>query len=94
MILNYEQQISLKVHNKGTPLLISSLLLRSYGAGQVDVAVIKENEIHLVEVKNRGDISYKQIGRLKKTGHFLSKIFKKNIFLWGARKTAPYWYQF
>ena len=70
---------SRKIHGKKeqVPLLVSSLLLRRYGAGQVDIGIIMKNIIMLYEVKTSGFVSWKQIKRLNKACELLSHIFER-----------------
>ncbi len=73
--LNY----SLKVHGSDLPLLLSPLILRERGAGQVDLAVLKKSQdwqVILYEIKSSGFITRGQYERLRKTASFVSKIFE------------------
>lgn len=63
------------------PLLISSLILRERGAGQVDLAVFNKSEIILYEIKNSGFIGANQYQRLKKAASFLSFIFLRSALI-------------
>lgn len=74
---------SLKVHNQsGVPLLISPLLLRELGAGQIDLAILERKgdwRIILYEIKSSGFIDHLQHKRLKKAAHLLSKVFECSV---------------
>ena len=63
------------------PLLISSLILRERGAGQVDLSVFKNKEIILYEIKSSGTVTQTQYQRLKKAGHFISAIFGRSSLI-------------
>ncbi len=47
-----EMKLSKTLHSQYTPVLISPLLLRSYGSGQVDIAYVSDSLLTLVEVKS------------------------------------------
>lgn len=70
-----EKDFSLEFHRQGIPLLISSLVLRSRGAGQVDLGRLEKKMgqcwIHLLEIKAGQNVSLRQKNRLKKSGQFL-----------------------
>jgi len=74
-----EKDISLEFHHEGVPFLVSSLVLRENGCGQVDLCrVIKrkggEKVIEVLEVKSsRGPSGY-QYRRLRQSAEFLSLI--------------------
>ena len=66
----------------GAPILISPKLLRSYGCGQVDLAVYARGKVIILEVKSRPSlISQKQLKRLRKSCHFLSTHFNAHVEL-------------
>lgn len=71
-----------KYHNLGKPFLVSSLLLRSNGLGQVDVAYLQKNsqdlnwKVKIIEVKTKTAPSRQQWQRLLKTQDFLSKVLE------------------
>ncbi|MBT3235923.1 MAG: hypothetical protein HN353_08225 [Bdellovibrionales bacterium] len=74
-----ERKSSISFHQKGTPLLISAKLLRSYHCGQIDLARITCRKsgpiIELGEVKSRYQPSERQYGRLRRSANFLAQIF-------------------
>jgi len=80
-----EQKLSVEFHQNSIPLLISPLLLRSRGLGQVDLARFKKNTemiIELCEVKSSKTGEFAMRGqhlRLRKTGVFLGIIFGLKI---------------
>ena len=49
---NFEKEMSFKEHSRYFPVLISSLLLRKYGCGQIDLSYIKNNELQIIELKS------------------------------------------
>ncbi len=83
---NYLEAIfSRKFHKHHTPILISSVILRQFGAGQVDIAIMEKkenyNEITLFEVKSSINISKKQILRLKRSAKIVSELLNCGINL-------------
>ncbi|EQC51415.1 hypothetical protein [Bacteriovorax sp. DB6_IX] len=76
--LKYELTESKRIHREGTPLLIYSKVLRELGAGQVDLAVIKnernfkEKVIEIFELKSFAYISKSQRRRLYHSAQVLS----------------------
>lgn len=77
----HEANFSKNFHQKGIPLLVSPLVLRSKNMGQVDMARILDNQIEVAEVKSGGHISVSQQSRLLKSAEFLSIILKKSAKL-------------
>jgi wyosine [tRNA(Phe)-imidazoG37] synthetase (radical SAM superfamily) len=67
-------------HNLGTPCLISSLVLRSHGLGQIDVAYLKKQhskwQLHIIEVKTKTIPGKSQWRRLLKAQNYLSKVLE------------------
>jgi hypothetical protein len=76
----FEQEYSLIAHQRFLPVLVSSLLLRSIGAGQVDVAGLdRKNKtwvLRLFEVKSKVAPTILQWRRLQKTQDYLSKMLE------------------
>lgn len=74
-----EKEYSLSFHQKGIPLLISPLVLRSRGGGQVDLGRIEKRKgewwIQLIEMKSGPFIAHRQRYRLKKSAIFLGHLF-------------------
>lgn len=73
-----ELAYSRKIHSEAMPLLVSPLILRESGAGQVDLAILKKTsqwEVIVYEIKSSGHISFLQYKRLKKSAHYLAMIF-------------------
>lgn len=66
-------------HATGTPVLISSLVLRSRGCGQVDCARLEfkasQKKLIIAEIKSNQWVSSAQQSRLRNASSFLSKIF-------------------
>lgn len=66
-------------HSTGTPLLVSSLVLRSRSCGQIDCAKLEfkqqQKRILLTEIKSNSWISHSQSIRLRAAASLLSKIF-------------------
>lgn len=72
-----EREISLRYQNE-TALLVSGLLLRRIGAGQIDYCFIKEKRIHLLECKSSltGVCHYqgKQAQRMRRSAQLLAQV--------------------
>jgi hypothetical protein len=85
--LKNELKFSLCFHQEGFPLLVSPLLLRSRGLGQIDLGrVIKIGthwEIELAEVKSshlgKEVMFLKQKQRLRASGNFLGSLFGASV---------------
>lgn len=76
-----ESLISSKIHQRYCPLLVSPTLLRRYGAGQIDVALIdqKKGVFTLYECKAQlSFISSKQQLRLMNSLELISSILNIN----------------
>lgn len=79
-----ESEYSRKFHEKYTPFLISSTLLRSLNLGQIDIAYLKKKSsnlkktwvLHLVEVKTNHYPSPFQYKRLLGSQEYLSKVLE------------------
>ena len=71
------------IHKKGIPLLVSPLLLRSYGLGQIDLAIFEKNElVKIFEVKSSIPVvSVSQNKRIKKAAEFIGLIFSAAVVL-------------
>jgi Holliday junction resolvase-like predicted endonuclease len=80
-----EQVVCRDLHLKNTPVLISSQLLRRYDCGQVDVSYVKDNVLHLVEVKSSqvGVSNYftKQYLRMMRSAKLLTSLVQMPIKL-------------
>ena len=77
-----EEEASLLYHARGVPLLVSPLILRSLGLGQVDVCYFDGRKgLVIVESKTRGHVSPRQRRRLLKSCAFLGAIFKRTARL-------------
>lgn len=67
------------IHADGTPLLASSLVLRSRGMGQIDICRVSlQDVIEIFEVKSSSQgciLSFAQRQRLQHSLHFLTLIF-------------------
>lgn len=77
----FELQESLRLHNEGTPLLLSPLVLREYGCGQVDVAVIKNDFVKLYELKVGAEMTKNQWRRLQNTAQLVASHLEKSVSL-------------
>ncbi|MGZ3790108.1 MAG: hypothetical protein ACXVLQ_16345 [Bacteriovorax sp.] len=81
----FEKDFSLEIHQIQRPVLISSLLLRSINAGQVDVAGLtrKKSEwlLHLYEVKTGHGPAGEQWRRLLRAQDYLSKVLEMGVKL-------------
>ncbi len=76
-----EREASLHYHSKYTPVLISSIVLRERGVGQIDLSYLEGDAITIMELKNGGILSPKQYYRLKGSGSFLGDVLNKTVFL-------------
>ena len=85
-----EKKYSAIVHRCGMPVLLSSLLLREIGAGQVDLAVMEYNRpvVYLYEIKSHGHLSYNQQKRLKSSSIFVGEILNC-VVLWKLLAREP-----
>lgn len=77
----FERELSSKFHEMYTPVLISAEVLRSRGAGQVDLCYLHEDQLSVVECKNGGHVSQRQYIRLKNSGEILGNILDKSVFI-------------
>ena len=75
-----EKDFSSSIHSSHLPVLISSLVLRSLNAGQVDVAgLVKVNQawvLVLFEIKSSKFPPIKQWQRLLKSQDYLSRVLE------------------
>ena len=80
-----EKDYSLEIHKRDCPVLISSLLLRSLNAGQVDVACLKKSAqgpiLFLYECKSSPMISFAQRKRLLRAQDYLSRVLEMGVKL-------------
>ncbi len=80
-----EKDFSIFIHEINHPVLISSSLLRSYNAGQVDVAglykIKDEWVISLYELKSSSCPNFKQWQRLKRAQDYLSRVLEIGVKL-------------
>jgi hypothetical protein len=70
-----EAQASFGLHSQACPFLISPQILRRYGAGQVDIAVLVEGKwprLVLYEIKSSARLSQGQKSRLYDSQRLLS----------------------
>ena len=66
-------------HSLGIPVLISSLVLRSKGLGQIDVAYIQKTfqwKLKIIEIKTKTVPSREQWHRLLRAQDFLGKVLE------------------
>jgi hypothetical protein len=83
---DYEREVGEKLHAQHLPVLISPMLLRKLGAGQIDVAYLDQNgqeeKIVLVEIKkNRQYFSQNQYRRLGQAQELIAAVFEKDVVL-------------
>lgn len=76
-----EKEASLYYHSKFTPVLISSLVLRKRGAGQIDLSYLDKEFVTILELKNGGILSSLQYLRLKNSGSLIGEVLNKTVFL-------------
>jgi len=77
---NFEKEFSRSFHSTHCPVLISSLLLRSHQAGQVDMAGLKKKPngwfLILYELKSGTHPSRQQWVRLRRAQDYLGQILE------------------
>lgn len=75
---NFEKEFSRIFHQRYCPVLVSSLLLRSFQAGEIDIAGLEKREnrwiLVLHELKNSQYPGNKQWQRLKRAQDYLSRV--------------------
>jgi hypothetical protein len=80
-----ERDFSVQIHQSHFPVLISSLLLRSINAGQIDIAGLskRKNEwvLHLFEMKFSKSPGRLQWQRLLRSQDYLSKVLEIGVKL-------------
>lgn len=76
-----EKLFSAFIHQKYTPLLVSSLILREQGAGQIDLCVLTAKEVIIFEIKTSGHLSRGQYQRLKDASTLMSALFQRSASL-------------
>jgi hypothetical protein len=86
-----ESFLTRKLHHDFTiPILVSPKLLRSLNLGQIDVALIKDQKLQIVEIKNRGDLSPQQKRRLWRSCIWLAQLLNRDKYnLWLVKKILP-----
>lgn len=96
----FESESSAKLHPKGIPVLVSEHLLRKRGLGQIDLAILRENQLEVYEFKKStrstlDRVHRKQRLRLEKSCLFLGALFKKKVTLTlysGIREKLGNWF--
>ena len=79
---DYEKLVGRQFHVEHVPVLISPLLLRKFGAGQVDLAYLDEEKIVLVEIKKNWQyFSSVQRQRLQQSQQLIAHVFEKDVVL-------------
>ncbi|MCK6595513.1 MAG: hypothetical protein L6Q33_09960 [Bacteriovoracaceae bacterium] len=76
-----EKEASLFYHSKYTPVLVSSLVLRKRGGGQIDLTYLHKDTLTIIELKNGGILSPVQYFRLKDSGSLLGEVLNRTVFL-------------
>ncbi len=76
-----ELEASRFYHQKGIPVLVSDLMLRSMGLGQIDISILEKNTtsswvLKIVEIKSSLYPGAIQLKRLRKTQDYLSRILE------------------
>ena len=85
----FEKLASSHLHIGPTPILVSPLVLRRRGLGQVDLAYMQHGKIYAAECKSGGaKVSGFQFKRLCATAKFLTLVLKKRIHLIGIQQVA------
>lgn len=77
--LDFECQQSRQIHSRGIPILLSSLVLREFGCGQIDVALLERGHIKLFELKLCGHLSLSQRKRIQRTASLVSQYFEMSV---------------
>jgi hypothetical protein len=81
----FEKEFSLKAHQHHIPVLLSSQILRSFSAGQIDVAGLSRIDqtwvLHLYELKSKHYPTRKQWCRLQRSQDYLSKVLDMRVKL-------------
>lgn len=77
---DFEKAFSLSAHKEYLPVLISSQILRSFDAGQIDVAGLSKQYkswvLCLFELKSKHYPSWGQWQRLRRSQDYLSKVLE------------------
>ncbi len=77
--ISLEKKVGKVFHSEGVPVLVSSQVLRSLNAGQIDLCRIRkvahESFLELAEVKASERLKYGQKKRLDRASDYLSKLF-------------------
>ncbi len=77
-----ESEASLFLHQQAVPLLLSSLVLRFYQCGQMDVAGFTHpSQLILAEIKHTPWLKGAQYHRLRRTQDFLTRVFQCQVVL-------------
>lgn len=80
-----EKDFSTLIHRNDCPVLISSALLRSLNAGQIDVATLKKSShgpvLCLYECKSSPMLSACQRKRLLRAQDYLSRVLEMSVKL-------------
>jgi len=74
-----ELKASANYHQHNIALLIDPTLLRSFGLGQIDLAVFLRNKILILEVKGQSYPHQSQYIRIRKTARWLGDLFKYHV---------------
>lgn len=79
--LDFELRFTRSFHQKGLPVLVSPLILREMGLGQVDAARLTQKRLELCELKLYGELSPKQKARLVRSANYLGELLDKEVVL-------------
>lgn len=79
--LEFERRFSRRFHRHGRALLVSPLVLRELGLGQIDAARLVENRIEICELKLFGELSWRQKTRLMRSASYLGELLDKEVRL-------------
>ena len=82
--LKAELKVSLLVHQRRTPFLISSLVMRRLGLAQVDLAYLENGKVILLEVKSSTtglEVFERKKARLLKAQNYLSIVLNCPVIL-------------
>lgn len=77
--LEREKKCSRFWHTRHLAILVSSLVLRSRGLGQIDLCFKERGVLVVVEVKSYRGISPRQWSRLKKSCQWLGALLNRDV---------------
>lgn len=79
--LDFERRFSRTFHRRGCALLVSPLILRELGLGQIDAARLIQDRVELCELKLYGELSSRQRQRLMRSANYLGELLEREVVL-------------